>query len=141
MKITNPFKITFLALCCIVASPVASATNFALVNCNVFNGTDNRIDEKTVVIVEGKNIQQIGKSEKVKAEGMELIDCEGNYLMPGLIDVHTHLNNMEAAHRALVAGPLPCAAPVSKHLRISACASWSGLENCPVPMLWLPVFT
>jgi len=104
MKIIHPIKFIAFILFNLLACPVASAATFALVNCNVFNGIDNRIDDKMVVIVEGKDIQQIGKSEKVKTDGMELIDCEGKYLMPGLIDVHTHLNSMEAAHRALVAG-------------------------------------
>lgn len=96
--------LTVLSAFCLSTASIASAANYALVNCNVFNGVDERIDNNVTVVVEGKRIAQIGKSAEVKTDGMEVVDCEGNYLMPGLIDVHTHLNNLDAAHRALVSG-------------------------------------
>jgi imidazolonepropionase-like amidohydrolase len=33
-----------------------------------------------------------------------VIDCAGRHLMPGLIDAHTHLDNIDAARRALASG-------------------------------------
>lgn len=83
---------------------IASAADYALVNCNVFNGVDERIDNNVTIVVKGRKISQIGKSAETNTDNMEVIDCEGNYLMPGLIDAHTHLNNLEAANRALVSG-------------------------------------
>jgi imidazolonepropionase-like amidohydrolase len=106
MNMTNkkPIFLTAVSTLLLGAASMVSAANFALINCNVFNGVDERIDNNVTVIVEGKKISKIGKSGDVKTDGIEVVDCEGNYLMPGLIDVHTHLDNMESAHRALVSG-------------------------------------
>lgn len=41
------------------------------------------------VLVEGEVISLIGKN--ISADGHEVVDCSGKYLMPGGIDVHTHL--------------------------------------------------
>ena len=104
MKITRLTLTRFVATCCLFIAFSASAQNFAMVNCKVFNGSDNRIDEGVVVIVEGKNIQTVADSATTNTEGMETIDCEGNYLLPGLIDVHTHLSSIASAQRALMTG-------------------------------------
>jgi len=42
------------------------------------------------VLVEGEVITQIGQN--IPSEGHEIVDCTGKYLMPGGIDVHTHLD-------------------------------------------------
>jgi imidazolonepropionase-like amidohydrolase len=36
--------------------------------------------------------------------GAEALDVEGRYLLPGLVDAHTHLDNLDAARRALQSG-------------------------------------
>jgi imidazolonepropionase-like amidohydrolase len=36
--------------------------------------------------------------------GYSSIDCAGNYLMPGMVDAHTHLDTLEQARRALESG-------------------------------------
>ena len=104
LKNKKPTTLTILSLCLWGFTSIAPAADLALVNCNVFNGVDERIENAVTVTVEGKNITQIGKADSIKTDGMEIIDCDGHYLMPGLIDVHTHLDNMESAHRALVSG-------------------------------------
>ncbi len=45
---------------------------------------------KADVLVEGEIITAIGLD--LPAEGHEVVDCAGKYLMPGGIDVHTHLD-------------------------------------------------
>ena len=42
------------------------------------------------VLVEGEVISLIGRD--LPADGHEVVDCSGKYLMPGGIDVHTHLD-------------------------------------------------
>jgi imidazolonepropionase-like amidohydrolase len=82
----------------------AQAANFALVNCQLFNGFENRIVTDSTLLVRGAEIEAILDASEPVPVGYEQIDCEGNYLMPGLIDVHTHLDNLEAAKRALDSG-------------------------------------
>src|SRR5215207_1314072 len=42
------------------------------------------------VLVEGEIITLIGRN--ISGEGHQVVDCTGKYLMPGGIDVHTHLD-------------------------------------------------
>lgn len=78
--------------------------NQALTHCMVFNGTDNRIHANVTVLVEGSKVSAILAPQEPVPDGYDIIDCEGNYLMPGLFDVHTHLDSIEAAKRALESG-------------------------------------
>jgi dihydropyrimidinase len=56
------------------------------------NGTVITASEMTRadVLVEGEVITLIGQN--INPAGHEVVDCEGKYLMPGGIDVHTHLD-------------------------------------------------
>lgn len=78
--------------------------SYALTNVNIFNGVDDRIiSGKTVLVRDGIIEHIIGSGAKVPAE-YSVIDCEDKYLLPGLIDVHTHLETLEQAGRALASG-------------------------------------
>lgn len=93
-----------LALLLASLSVSAHASNYALVNCQLFNGFENRIIADSTVLVSGKKIKAVLVADEPLPAEFETIDCEGNYLMPGLIDVHTHLDTLEAAKRALDSG-------------------------------------
>ena len=75
-----------------------------MVNANLFNGTENKIYADAVVFVKSGRIEKIGKKGDAIESAYTVIDCEGNYLLPGMIDAHTHLDNLEAAKRALHTG-------------------------------------
>lgn len=49
---------------------------------------EGRFEEATVVVRDGR-IEAI--SLEAEAEGAELVDCTGRYILPGLVDVHVHL--------------------------------------------------
>ena len=83
---------------------LAAADRYALVDVNVFDGVTERIREDAVVLVEDGRIAAIGGRRTTIPAGFEVIDGEGNYLMPGLFDVHTHLDTVERAERALASG-------------------------------------
>lgn len=78
--------------------------NYALTNINVFNGVDNRIMPGAVIYVKAGKIEKIGKAGDAIAKEYEVVDCQNQYAVPGLMDVHTHINNMESARRALMSG-------------------------------------
>ncbi|MFM7487674.1 MAG: amidohydrolase family protein, partial [Cytophagales bacterium] len=77
--------------------------NYALINANLINGYENKVYPNSIVFVKQGKIEKIGKGSEATA-GYEVIDCQGYFLMPGLIDAHTHLDNMAAAKRALETG-------------------------------------
>lgn len=64
------------------------------------------------ILVEGETIVLVGKD--ISAEGHDVIDCEGKYLLPGGVDVHTHLHlplaataansDFDSGHRAAAFG-------------------------------------
>ncbi len=78
--------------------------NYALTNVNLFNGYEDKIYQNVVVYVKGKHIEKIGKAGETIPPTYARVDCGGNYLMPGLFDVHTHLDNLTTAQRALESG-------------------------------------
>jgi imidazolonepropionase-like amidohydrolase len=77
---------------------------YALTNVNVFDGNRNRLLEDRVVFVSSGKIERIAADDTAVPADYEVIDCEQNFLMPGLFDVHTHINSLEQARRALESG-------------------------------------
>ena len=80
------------------------AGSYALINANVFDGVNNKISREVVVLVKNGLIERIADSSMQLPSGYAVIDLEGNYLMPGLFDVHTHIATLDQAKRALDSG-------------------------------------
>ena len=75
-----------------------------LTHANLFNGKQNRIYTNSTVYIKDRKIFHIDTISAPIRPGYEIIDVTGNYLVPGLIDAHTHLDNIAAAKRALETG-------------------------------------
>ena len=71
------------------APPATDATAF--VNVNVVNVADGRIEPAQTVVVAGGRITRIATDPA--PPGARTIDGTGRYLIPGLMDMHTHLMN------------------------------------------------
>ena len=72
-------------------SPKPASRTLAIVGATVIdvNGKSNIAD--ALVIIEGDKIKSVGPRAKLKVpSGAQVIDARGKYLMPGLIDTHTH---------------------------------------------------
>ncbi|MFX0209960.1 MAG: amidohydrolase family protein [Candidatus Hodarchaeota archaeon] len=68
----------------------------AFVNVNVIPMENEQIRENQSVVVENERIIKIGPTEEVTIpEGAFKINGEGRFLMPGLADMHVHLNMEE----------------------------------------------
>jgi len=98
--------IVSIALIISVFNPVTALAqkNYALTNVNLFNGFENKIHLAVIVFVKAGKVERIGKQGDSISKEYEIIDCLGYYLMPGMIDAHTHLDNLAAAKRALETG-------------------------------------
>lgn len=59
-------------------------------NVNIFDGVSESLIENGSVLVEGNLIKQVS-AEAIEAPGAFTVDGEGRTLMPGLIDMHSHL--------------------------------------------------
>jgi len=95
---------TALALSIVATSVFAADGSYALTNANLFDGVNNRITEDATVFVSDGRIERIETGDANVADDYTVVDVEGNFLMPGMIDVHTHIDTLERAERALVSG-------------------------------------
>ncbi len=96
-------RLTLLFLLC-TALAFGQQKDFALTNANLFNGTENKIYPNSIVFVKGGKIERIGKIGEAITASYQVIDCQGYYLMPGMMDAHSHLDNLASAKRALETG-------------------------------------
>ncbi len=65
-----------------------------ITNARLFDGTGAPV-RQVDVLVEGKRIARIAESIPAE-EGVRVIDARGRTVMPGLIDLHTHITYVEA---------------------------------------------
>ena len=75
----------------------------ALTNAQIVDIENETIRLGTVLINAGK-IERIAYTQIDVSTEYKVVDLENSYLLPGMIDVHTHLNNLESAKRALMSG-------------------------------------
>jgi len=78
--------------------------NLYLKNIRIFDGNNDKITDGQAIKIKGRNIEWIGKQPANDPEGYEIIDGLGYFLMPGMIDAHTHISSLKAAERALKSG-------------------------------------
>ncbi|MCM1989875.1 amidohydrolase [Oceanirhabdus seepicola] len=72
--------------------------------------------ENGQILIENGKIKAIGKEVKCP-EGAEVIECEGGFVMPGLIDAHSHLGMWENAMGFEGSDGNEACDPVTPHLR------------------------
>ena len=106
------FRFAILLLSVVAPLLTAHGADYVLTNVNVFNGFEDRIRPNASVFVkDGKIVRiteriddRIDDSSAAVPDGYAVIDCEGYFLLPGLFDVHTHLDSLDRARRALESG-------------------------------------
>lgn len=106
-----PRRLAFLFLFWILASSsalgqessaVIPQPHLALVNANVIDVRSGEVTANATVVVRDGKIVSVGSG--AAPAGAEVIDLEGRYLLPGMIDAHTHLASLRQARRALESG-------------------------------------
>ena len=65
---------------------------YALINCKMFNGIQPKLSENMTVLVDGEFIRDVGNKEKIIIpDDFIVYDLEGQTLMPGMLDSHSHV--------------------------------------------------
>src|SRR5262249_17388543 len=74
----------------------------ALVNANVVNVRDGRVTANATIVTRDGRIESIGTGPA--PAGVRPLALRGKYVLPGLIDAHTHASDQAAFRRALESG-------------------------------------
>jgi len=83
-------------------APGSQGEPLALVHANLVNVRDGRIASGVTVVLRNGRIESIGTS--AAPAGVKTLDLKGKYLLPGLIDAHTHAADFPSFRRALESG-------------------------------------
>jgi imidazolonepropionase-like amidohydrolase len=89
----------------VVAGALAAASEpeaIALVGAHVVDVRTGRVTANATVVLRDGKIASVGGG--AAPAGAHVVDLKGKYLLPGLIDCHTHLANLAAARLALESG-------------------------------------
>ena len=82
----------FLLFVCIFGAVGVSGQTVAFVGVNVVPMDHERVIENQTVIVRNGTVAEIGQTGKLKVpRGAQIVDAKGKFLVPGFVDMHTHL--------------------------------------------------
>ncbi len=101
----GPVVAFLLGAVCLVTSPVpAAGQDLVLLNANVVDVNDGTVLEGVHVLVEGEQIQDLREGEYTPPSDARVVDLQGRFLAPGLMDAHVHVGSSDQARRALLSG-------------------------------------
>jgi len=81
------------------AAPVLVITNASLID-----GARGAFATGATVVIRDGKIAQVATGAVATPPGATVVDARGRYLLPGLIDAHTHIASLANARRALESG-------------------------------------
>lgn len=84
---------TLAAILCAIAAVSAYAQKTVIHCGNLIDGKSNEVQPQMTVVIEGNKIISVQKGFSTPAAGEKLIDLSKKTVMPGLIDMHVHLES------------------------------------------------
>lgn len=83
--------------------PDLVAQDLALTGANVVDVTDGTVQRDVVIVVDGGRIVSVAPGSPPEGTA-RIIDLEGKFVTPGLMDAHVHIGSESQARRALRSG-------------------------------------
>ena len=106
IRLAHVSAVALLFAALVSAQPARQTTGavepLALVNANVISVRDGRIAANQTIVLRNGRIDTVGTG--AAPAGVKVLDLKGKYVLPGLIDAHTHADNFAAFRRALESG-------------------------------------
>lgn len=95
------------SVCALVLAAAAAAAAqppepLALTGANVVSVKDGRVLSNVTLLLRDGRIESVGGGPA--PAGVRALDLRGRYVLPGLVDAHTHVSNLAAARLALESG-------------------------------------
>src|SRR6185437_16404192 len=100
-----------------VADSDSRRRSFAITGGRVVPVEGEPIDNGTIVIVDGK-IAAIGGPDLKPPPGVDVIDAAGQWVLPGLVDAHTHLGAREEGEGWAGHDTNELTGPIQAHVRV-----------------------
>jgi imidazolonepropionase-like amidohydrolase len=75
-------------------------------NMRVFDGYSPELKDGLEILVSGDNISRIAPRGSLSTDGVQVVDCKGGTLMPGLIDAHVHVYGASLNVTRMVQSPM-----------------------------------
>ncbi|WP_017731881.1 metal-dependent hydrolase family protein [Nafulsella turpanensis] len=86
-------KYLLIFFCCIIVSLPAFSQRSLIYAGRLITGVDEKPSKEVTIVVEGNKIKDIKKGYIPAGEGDEVIDLKDKTVLPGLIDMHVHLES------------------------------------------------
>ena len=78
-----------------------NSKNYLLKNGKLVNIKEKKIENKDILL-ENKKIKQIKKEINISSKDLEVIDCNGLMIAPGLIDMRVNIGEPGSEHKETV---------------------------------------
>jgi imidazolonepropionase-like amidohydrolase len=75
-----------------------------ITNANVLDGISPAVMSNATVVVANGRIERVERAPVAPPAGAQIVDIEGRYLLPGLMDAHSHVNTLSGVRMALESG-------------------------------------
>ena len=81
-----------------------AAAPLYVINASVLDGLTPEIVSGATIVISGGKINRIAATTLNVPPEAEVVDVQGRYVVPGLIDAHSHVNDLAGVRRALESG-------------------------------------
>lgn len=125
----------------LVVSSVGAQTPIAVRNVTLIDGRTGTARPNMTVVVRGRTIRVVGRSSDVRIPSdAQIIEGQGKWMIPGLIDVHSHTSGRQTLQRALALGVTTTHAMPARPDTTLDLELWSSVPENPAPRVFLTQF-
>jgi imidazolonepropionase-like amidohydrolase len=78
-------------LLALLLTTCAKAQTLTITHANVIDVSNGKVQPDTTVVIRGNRIVSVARSTKHTPKARQVVDAKGQYLIPGLWDMHTHV--------------------------------------------------